>query len=69
MPNICKLSKQVKCTVRLCVYSKKGDKSCVIGGLELLRQRGGKDPLSELSEVEFPTAGQGIIHNQLLFHD
>ena len=62
----------MKCTVRLCVYSKKGDKNGVIGGLELLRWRGGgkaKGPLSELSEVEFPTAGQGIIHNQLLFHD
>ena len=57
------------CTVRLCVYSMKGDKtvmrlSCVIGGQELLRQRGGgrEAPLSELSEVEFPTAGQGVIH-------
>ena len=46
----------------------KGDKtvmrlSCVIGGLQLLRQGGGggkgrADPLSELSEVEFPTAGR-----------
>ena len=49
--------------MRLCVYSKKGDKSCVIGGLQLLRQGGGggkgrADPLSELSEVEFPTAGR-----------
>ena len=62
----------MKCTVRLCVYSKKGDKNGVIGGLELLRRRGGgkaKGTLSELSEVEFPTAGQGIIHIQLTLHD
>ena len=61
----------MKCSVRLCVYSVKGDKSCVIGGLELLQRGGGKqDPLSELlSEVESPTAGQGTIHNQFSFHD
>ena len=58
--------------MRLCVYSVKGDKSCVIGGLELLQQRGGgkEGPLSELlSDVESPTAGQGTIHNQFSFHD
>ena len=57
--------------MRLCVYSVKGDKSCVIGGLELLQRGGGKQgPLSELlSDVESPTAGQGTIHNHLSFHD
>ena len=62
----------MKCAVRLCVYSVKGDKSCAIGGLELLRQCGGgkQDPLSELlSDVESTTAGQGTIHNQFSFHD
>ena len=63
----------MKCAVRLCVYSVKGDKSCAIGGLELLQRGGGKGqqgPLSELlSDVELPTAGQGTIHNQFSFHD